>query len=74
MLFPPNSVDREIHDLIESGMEYMYSIKKDYVKARKNFKEAHEMWKRETSAPLKPEIKLFFYLSIASSYDQEGLK
>ena len=52
----------------------MYSIKKDYVKARKNFKEAHEMWKRETSAPLKPEIKLFFYLSIASSYDQEGLK
>lgn len=71
VLFPPTTAIREIHDLIESGMDFMYSIKKDFLKARHHFREAFEMWKREETT-VKPEIRIFFHLIIGSSLDLEG--
>ncbi len=73
MLFPPTSDIREIHDLIESGMDSFYSAKRDFVRARHNLVEAFELWKREENT-VKPEVKLFFHLIIGSSYDQEGAR
>jgi tetratricopeptide (TPR) repeat protein len=68
VLFPPTA-PQEFSTLIESALVYQNTA--NYEMALATFEEARDGW-REMEGKLRPEIELFFELSLGSVYESSG--
>lgn len=70
VLFPPQA-PQEVATLIESALVYQNTA--NYEMALATFEEARDIWREEdTTKKMRPEVELFFELSIASVYESAG--